>query len=105
MTDSTTTANDQSTVDDLRNLIREAEQALGAAGGYATDEVQALRERLRDVLADGQSKLRNLSEAVRRQAGRADEVIRANPYQSIGAAAGLGLIAGFLISRSCSSDR
>ena len=48
--------------------------------------------------------LKNVSEALRRKAGRADEVIRSKPYQTIGAAAAVGLIAGFLLSRNRSSS-
>ncbi len=88
-----------STVDDLKALLREAEHALSQAGDTATDEVQALRERLRDVLADGQATVKNLTAAARRQAARADEAIRENPYQAIGIAAGIGLLAGYLITR------
>jgi ElaB/YqjD/DUF883 family membrane-anchored ribosome-binding protein len=90
-------------VEDLRSLLREAEQALGNPGGEASDDVQALRERLRDVLADGQSTFKNLSESFRRQAARADEVVRANPYQTIGAAAGVGILLGILLHRSFGS--
>ncbi len=92
-----------STVDELKALLREAESALSHAGDTASDEVQELRERLRDVLADGQATVKNLAAAARRQAAKADETIRANPYQAIGIAAGVGLLAGYLISRSCSN--
>jgi ElaB/YqjD/DUF883 family membrane-anchored ribosome-binding protein len=92
-------------VDDLKALLREAEAALGNADGAQSDDVQALRERLREVLAEGQSTLKNLSETFRRQAGRADEMIRAKPYQTIGAAAAIGLLAGFLMSRNRSGSK
>jgi ElaB/YqjD/DUF883 family membrane-anchored ribosome-binding protein len=90
-------------VDDLKALLREAEEALGNVNDSQSDEVQALRERLRDVLAEGQSRLKNVSDAVRRQAGRADEMIRSKPYQTLGVAAAIGLLAGFLMSRGRSS--
>lgn len=94
-----------STVEELKGLLAEAESALSQAGDSASDEVQALREKLRGVLADGQTTLKNVTAAARRQAARADEVIRENPYQAIGIAAGVGLLAGYLISRSCSDRR
>jgi ElaB protein len=104
MSESTATVeNDPSTtIDDLKALIREAEQALSSAGDNASDE---LRERLREVLADGQSRIRNLTDTLRRRAGAAGDAIRANPYQSIGIATGVGLLAGLLISRSCNGSR
>jgi ElaB/YqjD/DUF883 family membrane-anchored ribosome-binding protein len=103
MSEEASTANDQnSTIDDLRALIREAEAALSGNGDNASDEIEELRERLRDVVAEGQSSIRNLSDSLRRQAGRADEAIRENPYQSLGIAAGVGVVAGILISRGFS---
>jgi len=98
----TSTVDDQTgtSVEDLKALLREAEEALGNASGGDSDEIQELRERLRDVLADGKMSLKNVSDALRRQAARADDAIRSKPYQTIGAAAVVGLIAGLLISRS-----
>ncbi len=89
-------------VEELKDLLHEAEQALGDIGSYTADEVHALRDRLQSVLADGKITLKNLVAAARRHAGHADEAIRANPYQTAGIAAGVGLLTGYLISRSCS---
>jgi ElaB/YqjD/DUF883 family membrane-anchored ribosome-binding protein len=100
MSDSTTEANDtaNTTAEELRALIREAEAALGS-GNNGGDEIEELRERLREAIADGQNMISNLKDNLVRQAGRADEVIRANPYQTAGIAAGVGLLVGFLLSR------
>jgi|SRR5580658_3829902 ElaB/YqjD/DUF883 family membrane-anchored ribosome-binding protein len=105
MSESTTEVNDSATttVEELRALIREAEQALGS-GSSAGDEIDELRERLRDAIADGQNLVGKLSDNLRRQARRADEAIRANPYQTAGIAAGVGLLVGFLLSRRGRSD-
>jgi ElaB protein len=102
MSDSTDTATagpQGTSVDDLKALLREAEEALGNADGADSDQIQELRERLRDVLADGKITLKNVSEAIRRNAAKADDMVRAKPYQTIGAAAALGLLAGFLLTR------
>jgi ElaB/YqjD/DUF883 family membrane-anchored ribosome-binding protein len=85
------------TMAELRALIREAEEALGSES--TDDQIDELRERLRDAVAQGQSMLGNLSDSVRHQVKRADGAIRENPYQTIGIAAGIGLIAGYLLSR------
>jgi ElaB/YqjD/DUF883 family membrane-anchored ribosome-binding protein len=105
MSDSTTETKDpvNSTVDDLRALIREAEEALGS-GDSASEGIDDLRERLREAISDGETLIGNLTDNLKRQAKRADETIRANPYQTIGIATGVGLIAGFLLSRRCSSS-
>ncbi len=99
MSESTTDVNDTAatTVDELRSLIREAEQAL--ASGSNGDDIQDLRERLQDAIAEGQNIVSNLKDSVARQARRADELVRANPYQTAGIAAAVGLLVGFLVSR------
>lgn len=104
MSESSTPNQADATVDELKALLREAELALASAGGQATDEVHALRDRLRDVLANGKETVKNLTASARRQAARADELIQENPYSAIGVAAGVGLIAGYLIARSCSKN-
>lgn len=96
----TTDVNDptaNTAIDELKDLIREAEAALGSGG--SDDQIDELRERLRDAIASGQSMISNLTDSLRNQAKRADGAIRANPYQSLGIAAGVGLVAGYLLSR------
>ena len=85
------------TMDELKALIREAEEALGSEA--SDDQIDELRERLRDAVSKGENLLSNLSNKVREQAKRADGAIRENPYQTIGIAAGIGLLAGYLLSR------
>jgi ElaB/YqjD/DUF883 family membrane-anchored ribosome-binding protein len=99
MSQSTTEIDDpvNTTVEELRALIREAEEALGGAGDGG--EIEELRERLREAVSDGQNLIHNLGDNLKRQARRADEAIRANPYQTIGIATGVGLLAGYLLSR------
>jgi ElaB/YqjD/DUF883 family membrane-anchored ribosome-binding protein len=89
------------TIEELKALIREAEEALSTAG--SSDDVEELRERLREAIASGQSMIGNLTDSLRTQAKKADGAIRANPYQTIGIAAGVGLIAGYLLSRRSGS--
>lgn len=91
------------TVDELKALLREAEAALGNAGAEAGEEVQNLRDRLRSAFDEGKNKLGQAADLARKQAARADELVRANPYAAVGIAAGAGLLLGFLVSRSCSS--
>ena len=101
MSNTATATNDtaDNTVEELRALIREAEAALNSTSGNVNGDLDDLRERLREAAAEGRSMLNNLADTVRRQAGRTDQAIRENPYQSIGIAAAAGLIAGFLIFR------
>lgn len=93
------------TLDELKSLLAEAEKALSSAGDGASEEVTALRGRLRDALAEGRAGARRLYERAKDEAHRADEAIHTHPYVAIGIAAGVGLLAGALISRSCHHAR
>lgn len=86
--------------EDLGALLREAELALSGNGVETTDKVTELRARLRDAIAAGQARMQDVAAAARRQAARADEAIRENPYAAIGIAAGVALVAGYLLSRN-----
>jgi ElaB/YqjD/DUF883 family membrane-anchored ribosome-binding protein len=87
------------TADNLKGLVHEAKSALSTAGDQATDKIQVLRERLQEGLTGFRTRVKVISKVVKRQAARADHTIRANPYQSLGVAAGAGFVAGYLISR------
>ena len=92
------------TIEELKALLREAEQALGEAGGEANDQVQALRDRVRHALDSGKTNVRHLAAAARNQVSRTDDMIHERPYAAMGVAAGVGFIVGYLVCRSCSSD-
>jgi ElaB/YqjD/DUF883 family membrane-anchored ribosome-binding protein len=81
---------------DLKDLISEAKSSLGNLGEHASDDLRALKDRLS---ANLKTRVKTIAKAARRQAGRVDDKIRANPYQAMGIAAGIGLIAGLLIAR------
>ncbi len=94
------------TAEDLHDLLREAEFALGDADIEATDYIVALRERLRGAIAGSKAAVQHLAASARRQAALADETIREHPYAAIGIAAGVGLLVGHLIaSRRCCPRR
>lgn len=86
------------TIDELRTLILEAEQALVNAGDSADDKLVAIRDRLQSVLADSKSALGRLRKTAAEKARQADAVVRAHPYESIGIALGVGALVGYLLS-------
>jgi len=86
-------------VGDLKSLVSEARSTISNTASHATVDLQALRDRLKDTISGVRTRVRTITKAARRQASRADDQIRANPYQAIGIAAGLGLVAGLLIAR------
>jgi ElaB/YqjD/DUF883 family membrane-anchored ribosome-binding protein len=84
-------------VGSLKSLLAEARTAISDVGSHASEDIQALRDRLR-------AQVKTVAKAARRQASRADDVIRAKPYHAIGIAAAIGLIAGLLIARRRSAS-
>ena len=93
----------QKLVTDLKNVIQDAEELLKASASDMGAEATALRERVRSRLLNAKDSLHGLqSAAVERAkvAGRkADDYVHDHPWQSIGVAAGIGLLVGLLIGR------
>jgi ElaB/YqjD/DUF883 family membrane-anchored ribosome-binding protein len=84
---------------DLKSLVTQARSTLGNVGDHASENLQALKSRLSDTLVGVKARARSLGKAARRHASRADDKIRANPYQAMFIAASIGLITGLLIAR------
>lgn len=90
----------QDLLNDLRTLVLEAEKMMGdSVSEHSADALSALRsrfdatqERLGEYYATAKKK-------VVAGARYTDETIRANPYQAIAIAAGVGLLAGILLGR------
>jgi ElaB/YqjD/DUF883 family membrane-anchored ribosome-binding protein len=83
-------------ISSMKSLLTEARTALGNVGGHASEDLQALRDRLRTQVT---AMAKSAAKAARQKASQADDVIRAKPYHAIGIAALLGLVAGLLIAR------
>lgn len=88
------------TADELRALLREAEQAL-RSGGQDGEDVAELLDRLRAAVGDDRPSLGQLREEALRRVRQADELVRENPYYALGLAAGAGALIGLLVARSC----
>lgn len=88
-----------STVDDLKALLRDAEQVLSGAGDEAGEKVQEIRERMRAALDETHSAYDRIRDSAREQLSQYDDYVRAHPYQAIGIAAAIGALAGILVSR------
>ena len=88
---------------DLRTLIADAEELLRATAGQTgngasalRDKVSATLERAKVSLADTQAEALARAKA----AGQAaDRYVHDNPWTAVGAAAGVGLLIGLLLSR------
>jgi ElaB/YqjD/DUF883 family membrane-anchored ribosome-binding protein len=88
---------------DLKNVIHDAEELLKMSAGEAGAEVTEMRERIRARLLNAKDSLLDLQHsAVERakEAGRkADDYVHDHPWQSVGLAAGIGVLVGLLIGR------
>ena len=88
---------------DLKLVIADAEELLQITSAQTGEKVAELRERMAENLRAARIKLEDADAAIRdkaREAARAtDDYVHENPWRSIGAAAGLGLVIGLLIGR------
>jgi len=87
-------------LNDLHALVAEAEKMMGdSLSEHTEDAISALRSRFDAA----QERFADLYAGARKRvvagAKYTDETIRANPYQSIAIAAGVGLLVGVLLGR------
>jgi ElaB/YqjD/DUF883 family membrane-anchored ribosome-binding protein len=88
-------------LNELQTLVTEAEAMIaGAATEYSADAFDSLRSRFNAV----QERFTDAYDGARKKviagAKYTDETIRANPYQSLAIASGVGLLIGILAGRS-----
>lgn len=88
---------------DLRAVITDTEELLKATAGQAGDKIQSARTRVEETLRSARGRIDTLEdtviEEVKASAKATDLYVHDNPWQSIGVAAGIGLIFGWLIGR------
>jgi len=84
---------------DLKRVVRDSEELLQASAGAVGEKANEMRERLSRTLESAKNTCRRLEEKAVEGAKAADKVIREHPYQSIGAAFGIGLLVGVLVTR------
>jgi ElaB/YqjD/DUF883 family membrane-anchored ribosome-binding protein len=89
--------------EDLRAVVREAEALLRATSAETGEKLQEARARAEESLRIARARLAQFEEDAMRHArdvaNATDGYVRDNPWQSIGVAAGVGLLIGLLISR------
>ena len=98
-----TTAQKDKLMSDLKLVIADAEQLLRMSASDASEGVADLRSRLLERMNEATADLAQLQdlavEKARELGDAADAYVHKNPWQSVGIAAGLGLLAGLLMSR------
>jgi ElaB/YqjD/DUF883 family membrane-anchored ribosome-binding protein len=103
---STATPNEVTTdqlLADLKTVMSDAEALLRATSAQTGEKIQEVRARAEESLRQAKARLSSIEdEALRRArevADATDEYVRENPWQSVGIAAGVGLLVGLLLSR------
>lgn len=87
-------------MEDIRALLRDAEELLKVTTDDVNDKVKDARAKLAQAIENARGTYGHLEARTMAAARATDEVIRSHPYQSIGYAFGLGLIVGVLAARS-----
>jgi ElaB/YqjD/DUF883 family membrane-anchored ribosome-binding protein len=83
----------------LNGLAHDTKDSIERNGTKAAGKIRSLGDRLQDGKKAALTQVKRAATAVREKVARVDKTIRAKPYQSLGVAAGAGLVAGYLISR------
>ncbi|MET0534428.1 MAG: DUF883 family protein [Steroidobacter sp.] len=90
-------------VTDLKTVVQDAEALLKATSTLTGEKIQEVRARAEESLRQAQVRLTEVEEEAMRRAKEiaeaADEYVHENPWQSVGIAAGIGLVLGLLIAR------
>ncbi|HEY0683387.1 MAG TPA: DUF883 family protein [Steroidobacter sp.] len=90
-------------VADLKTVMEDAEALLKATSTLTGEKIQEVRARAEESLRQARVRLTEVEEEAMRRAREvaeaADEYVRENPWQSVGIAAGVGLVLGLLLAR------
>jgi len=85
--------------DDLKGVVRDAEDLMKATTGQAGERLTEIRNRLKAAMETAKVNATKLKEKSVEAAKATDQVIRTHPYESLGVAFGVGLLIGVLVAR------
>jgi ElaB/YqjD/DUF883 family membrane-anchored ribosome-binding protein len=90
-------------VEDLKVVMRDAEALIKATSAQTGEKIQEVRAKAEESLRQAKDRLIEVEEEALRRAREVaeatEEYVRENPWQSLGIAAGVGLVLGILIAR------
>jgi ElaB/YqjD/DUF883 family membrane-anchored ribosome-binding protein len=90
-------------VADLKTVMRDAEALLRATSEQTGERIDEVRARAEESLRQARVRLSQVEDEAfqraREVAEAADAYVRENPWQSVGIAAGVGLLLGLVLSR------
>jgi ElaB/YqjD/DUF883 family membrane-anchored ribosome-binding protein len=88
---------------EFRTLIRDGESLLRSTTSVSGDALAQAREQFRVKLEEARKRISDVSRVAtlrgRQAAAATDDYVHANPWPVIGAAAGIGVLLGILLSR------
>jgi ElaB/YqjD/DUF883 family membrane-anchored ribosome-binding protein len=88
---------------DLANVMRDAEALMKASAGHGGEKVDEARIRILESLESAKRRLLEFERSAVRHGEEAvaatENYVKTNPWQSVGIAAGVGLILGVLLAR------
>ena len=93
----------QKIIEDIKVLLNDSEELVRLSATLPAEGVDALRTRLRDHVDTARNALEtaqsNAQERYRASLDGTVQYTRDNPWQALGIAAGIGFLAGILVSR------
>jgi ElaB/YqjD/DUF883 family membrane-anchored ribosome-binding protein len=88
-------------VNDLKNLVADAEELLRATASQAGEKISAARQKIEQSLVEGKKALADAEKTVMAKskecAEMADDYVRENPWTAVSVAAAVGLMLGLVI--------
>lgn len=103
MSTENTVASQEKLVADMKAVIADAEDVLKATADQTGEKIASLRARIQERVHAARARLAD-AEAVLREktlamAKATDAYVHENPWKSIGVAAGVGFLVGFILGR------
>jgi ElaB/YqjD/DUF883 family membrane-anchored ribosome-binding protein len=95
----------QAISNDLVTLAEDVRALMSATADVAGERVAEARQRLAEALGSGKEIFDRVKEKTVERARATDQVVRENPYETIGIAFGVGALLGYLVARRCSDSR
>lgn len=93
----------QQLVSDIKSVISDAEDMLGATADQTGEKIASLRARIEVRLRDARLRLTDAEDLLMtktKAAARAtDDYVHESPWTAVGIAAGVGVLVGLIISR------
>lgn len=98
-----TVAAQEKVISDIKAIIADAEDLLGATADQSGDKIATLRARIQERLKDARVRLATaeavLLEKTRAAARATDAYVHESPWQAVGIGAGVGFLLGLILGR------